>query len=101
MSAAPHRSYDVQVVMLDDDALAQCTRPVVIKIDVEGFEAHVLRGARRLIDEYRPFLSIDIHTDPFGDGVATTEATVISLIQDYRYERLGHVLLCSPRSTTP
>jgi FkbM family methyltransferase len=94
---APHRTYTVPVVTLDDDALPHCEGPVVVKIDVEGFEAQVLAGARRLIAEYRPHLSIDIHIDPFGDGVATTEAVVIALLQGYQFRRLGHVLVCSPQ----
>jgi hypothetical protein len=96
MSSAPHQTYEVRVVTLDDDALQHCSKPLVVKIDVEGFEAHVLRGAHRLIRDCRPYLSIDIHTDPFGDGLATTEAAVIELLPGYRCERLAHVLLCSP-----
>ncbi len=101
MSAAQHRTYRVPVVTLDGDALSHCTEPAVIKIDVEGFEVHVLRGARRLIKERRPYLSIDIHTDPFGDGTTTTEANVVGLLPDYRCERLGHVLVCTPLAPIP
>lgn len=96
MSSAPHRKYDVRVVTLDEDALPHCGKPLVVKIDVEGFEAHVLRGAQRLIKDCRPYLSIDIHADPFGDGLATTEAAVTALLQGYQFERLAHVLLCTP-----
>jgi FkbM family methyltransferase len=97
MQPAPHRTYTVPVVTLDEDALPECEGPLVIKVDVEGFEAKVLDGARRLIDRHRPHLSIDIHVDPFGDGMATTEAAVIARLQSYKCERLAHVLLCSPR----
>jgi FkbM family methyltransferase len=96
MSAAPHRTYRVPVVTLDDDALPQCHGTVVIKIDVEGFEVPVLRGARRLLQAFRPYLSIDIHVDPWGDGIATTEAAVVALLTDHRCERMGHVLVCLP-----
>jgi len=97
MQPAPHRTYTVPVVTLDEDALPHCEGPVVVKIDVEGFEAQVLAGARRLIEEYRPHLSIDIHVDPFGDGVTTTEAVVVPLLQGYQFQRFGHVLVCSPQ----
>ncbi len=97
-SQAPHRTYPVPVVTLDDDALVHCTGNVVIKIDVEGFEAQVLAGAGTILARYRPHLSIDIHTDPFGDGVATTEAAVRALLPGYRFERLGHVLVASPQA---
>ncbi len=96
-SDRPHRTLTVPVVTLDDDALPRCGRkPVVIKIDVEGFETLVLRGARRLISEFRPWLSIDIHADPFGDGVATTETAIRELLPRYSFERMEHVLVCTP-----
>jgi FkbM family methyltransferase len=85
MSAASHRAYTVPVVTLDNDALPHCSRPLVVKIDVEGFEAHVLRGAEQLIRTYRPHLSIDIHADPFGDGAVNTEAAVRVLLPNYAF----------------
>jgi FkbM family methyltransferase len=32
-----------------------------VKIDVEGYEGHVLAGARRLLREHRPILFVEIH----------------------------------------
>jgi FkbM family methyltransferase len=98
-SDRPHRTLIVPVVTLDEDALPSCDRkPVVIKIDVEGFETHVLRGARQLISALRPWLAIDIHPEPSGNGEETTERSVRSLLGEngYQFERLGHVLLCTP-----
>lgn len=42
---------EVKIVRLDDVAPADVA---LVKIDVQGFEAEVLRGARRLIEETRP-----------------------------------------------
>jgi len=95
----PHLSLQVPVVTLDDDALPRCgADPVVVKIDVEGFETFVLRGAAALIAARRPWFCIDIHSDPFGDGTVTTESAVRDFLaeRDYRFETMGHVLLCSP-----
>jgi FkbM family methyltransferase len=99
ISDSAHRTFTVPVVTLDTDALPFCERkPVVIKIDVEGFETQVLRGARRLISELHPWLSIDIHPEPFGNGQETTERSVRTLLGEdgYQFEKLGHVLLCTP-----
>lgn len=99
ISDRPHRTLTVPIVTLDEDAFLFCDRkPVVIKIDVEGFETQVLRGARRLISELHPWLSIDIHVEPFGDGSETTERSVRALLDEdgYQFEKLGHVLLCTP-----
>jgi len=90
--------YTVPVTTLDTEmATRALAGPVVAKIDVEGFEVHVLRGAARFIAQRRPHLSIDIHRAPFGNG-ETTEAACRALLQRWRYhfEGMGHVLLCSP-----
>jgi FkbM family methyltransferase len=99
VSDRPHRMHRVQVVTLDEDALPRCgDNPVVVKIDIEGFEAHALAGAAHLIAARKPWFSIDIHLDPFGDGVATTEPAVRAALapHGYGFELQGHVLLCSP-----
>jgi len=95
------KEIEVRVVTLDEDALpAIAGAPVVVKIDVEGFEGEVLKGAERLIAARRPFFSIDIHRHPFGDGATTTEGEVRSLLEPkgYAAEMMGHVLLASPRA---
>ncbi len=90
--------YDVETTTLD----AFCSirgilnSPTVVKIDVEGFEIHALEGALELITAARPWFSIDIHRDPFGQG--TTEAKVRALLgkHGYKFENMAHVLLASP-----
>jgi FkbM family methyltransferase len=99
MSDAPHATFTVPVVTLDQDALSAIHRkPVVCKIDVEGFETLVLRGASAMLALRSIFFSIDLHVDPFGDGIRSTELEVRSILQsfDYTFEAMGHVLLCSP-----
>lgn len=55
--------------------------PNVIKIDVEGFEEFVLRGARRTIESCRPLLLIELHG---------TNANVRRVLKDLGY--IGYVL---------
>jgi len=90
--------YDVEVTTLDTFCSDRCllNRPTVIKIDVEGFEALVLEGSSALISSTRPWLSIDIHRDPFGEG--TTDAKVRALLSPhgYTFERMAHVMVASP-----
>jgi FkbM family methyltransferase len=49
---------EIEVTTLDD-ALAADYRPSLIKIDVEGGELEVLRGARRVLSEQRPVLAVE------------------------------------------
>jgi FkbM family methyltransferase len=88
--------YTVETVTLDQELAPLTPRRTVVKIDVEGFEVQVLNGARDFIRTVRPFLSIDIHADPFGPG--TTEKKVREVLNPfgYAYSNMGHVLLCSP-----
>jgi len=46
------------------------TPPDLMKIDVEGAEAAVIRGAARTIDAYRPLMLIEVHSVEAGRGVA-------------------------------
>lgn len=48
----------VQVRRLDD--MFSGSKPVLIKIDVEGHEAEVLRGAEALLRKYHPALAIEV-----------------------------------------
>ena len=52
----------VQVVALDQ-ALPRFN-PSLIKMDIEGAEAHALLGARRMIEESRPYLAISAYHSP-------------------------------------
>lgn len=52
--------YMVQRVTLD--AALGATKPALIKIDVEGHEQAVLRGAKAIIAEHRPHLVLEANT---------------------------------------
>jgi FkbM family methyltransferase len=73
-------SGSVEVVRLDDiDEVWE--RPVsLIKIDTEGYEPEVLVGARRLIEEHRPILYLEMG----GDYPESTTRS-IELLSELRY----------------
>jgi len=70
-----------QVVALDDLELPACD---LIKIDVEGFEPAVLRGAARTIARHRPILYVE------NDRVQSQQ-TVLDLIHGHGYRMHWHV----------
>jgi FkbM family methyltransferase len=53
----------VPIVTLDDYCEKYGVFPDVLKIDVEGFEFEVLKGAKQLILDRRPMIQIEIHCD--------------------------------------
>lgn len=91
--------YSVPVISLDSRIDAIKGSPTVIKIDVEGFECLVLDGAQSILRMHRPYLSIDIHQDPF-DPTQMTEGNVRAILErfGYTFEKNGHVLLCTPKA---
>lgn len=54
-----------------------------IKIDVEGHELNVLRGAMETINKYKPDILIEIHL-----GVSLND--VLNILVNYTYEKIGH-----------
>jgi FkbM family methyltransferase len=60
-------SYSVPVVSLDD-YFAAGVRISLLKIDVEGAELHVLRGAERILKTFRPTLVVECETRHRREG---------------------------------
>ncbi len=64
--------------------------PRLLKIDVEGHEADVVRGAREAIERYRPIFVIDYNDD-------TTLAQVAAVLEPFHYTiRLGPPIVAMP-----
>lgn len=64
-------------------ASGRLAAPDCLKIDVEGAEASVLRGARQVLEEHRPVVFLATH-----GPVAHEEATAVLLSLGYRLEAL-------------
>ena len=77
-SASAH--YPVALITLDGIGLVKCD---FIKIDVEGMELHVLKGASKTIDELRPLLYVE--TDRFDRA-----EELIKFIKDKDYVIYQH-----------
>ena len=79
----PGRSFRVRLATLDG-ALPAGTPPIrFIKIDVEGHELALLRGARRLLEESRPDLLIEVSRDP--DDPTSTGYELVRLLAGWGY----------------
>jgi FkbM family methyltransferase len=67
----------VPVVALDDVVAGGAPPPDVVKIDVEGAETDVLRGAERVLGQHRPVIVCELHG---------TNAEVADLLEAAGYE---------------
>lgn len=66
--ATPSRT-SVRTATIDGLVREGMAPPDVIKIDVEGAEGAVIRGAARTIDEHRPILLLEVHSRAAGREV--------------------------------
>jgi hypothetical protein len=55
--------------------------PTMIKIDVEGFELEVLKGAQNILKKYKPILIIEFSED--RDNVHTSSAEIVDFIRSH------------------
>lgn len=61
-ASSGHVVESIEVAVLDTLAESQGIADVdLVKIDVEGFEAHVLRGATRLLEQSRPVVMLELN----------------------------------------
>ena len=67
-----------------DDVLVPGYRPAVIKIDVEGAEEQVFRGALRTLRHHRPIVIFE-HGVGSADHYGTTPGAIFTLLSDIGY----------------
>jgi FkbM family methyltransferase len=60
--ASPPRPRRVPTATLDDFVRSRAVEPDAIKVDVEGGEARVLRGARAILERRRTLLFLEVHS---------------------------------------
>ena len=84
----------IQEINLDtlDNQLSQlkCEKVNFIKIDVEGAELHVLKGARETLNKYKPSLLIEINSEAcLAGGYEPEEIFEILRPLGYKFEKIG------------
>lgn len=72
----------VQAVTLDSFKLEKCD---AIKVDCEGFEAHVLKGARRTIRDYKPIIVMEINEGALRRH-GLTQFDIFDLLTGWNYQ---------------
>jgi FkbM family methyltransferase len=82
-------TYEVEFTTLDAELERTGAPPTVVKIDVEGFEHEVLRGAQKLLAEHRPLLFLELHLDILEKrGVSPRGLVEGVAAHGYRFESL-------------
>jgi hypothetical protein len=52
-----------------DDYIKDYAKVDVVKIDVEGAEAAVMRGAQKFLEKFKPTIFLEVHVDKSFGGV--------------------------------
>ena len=74
----------IQTLSLDTFCREVGVRPNVVKIDVEGAELLVLRGARKLLSEAHPILILAVH--PYWLPAQQSSAQIAELLKAHGYK---------------
>ncbi len=73
----------IQTVSLDTFCREAGVRPNVVKIDVEGAELLVLRGAAKLLGEFYPTIILAVH--PYWLPTGQSSRQIFELLTSYGY----------------
>ncbi len=85
-SADKGESVDVPVMTLDEVLEAQGLTPSVMKVDVEGAELLLLRGASSTLRVARPVIVLELH---WGRSLGATPESILKLTREYDYVLCG------------
>ncbi len=94
----------IEITTIDAFCTVRKIRPTLIKIDIEGFELHALRGAKRTLIQHRPVVVVEMHPMNWSEiGVSGEQVTGFLNDVSYRLNPLdgqtnplseyGHVVL--------
>jgi len=70
LSAEGHAT--VQVTTLDELVMELGSPPDLMKVDIEGAEVEMLRGAKKILDEFRPVIFLALHSKGIFDDLVET-----------------------------
>jgi FkbM family methyltransferase len=84
--------YDLALTTVDHEVERNGLVPTVLKIDVEGHEAAVLRGAAQTLRRHRPVVFLELHLDVLeAEGAPPADVLAMLEAAGYRFETLAGV----------
>ena len=94
---------DTSIVTLDEEiARANLPAPDLMKIDVEGWELEVLRGARNTLELQKPLLFLEMHGETIREKKRKVEE-IVNFLWEIGYRHIRHVesgAMINPETTS-
>src|SRR5262252_4262857 len=87
MEYAGKPRFDVRCISLDEYVANTGAVPDYVKIDVDGYECHVLEGGRKLFTEKRPWMLFEL--SELVNHVGRTPEQMCNLIYEYGYKAVS------------
>lgn len=79
-------NHKVESVKLDKFA-SNYNEPDIIKIDVEGAELEVLKGAKNILKREKPVIFIEIHPESLKNDFNSSKKEIIAFLKNLGYEK--------------
>lgn len=73
----------VEITTIDDFCRQSQIGPTILKIDIEGFEFHALRGAKETLFKYRPTVIIEVHPHIWPE-IGLTQDQAASILREIK-----------------
>ena len=86
-SAEPNVTIDLLTLDYVHDAMG--ITPDLIKMDVEGFEAPILRGGASMLSAVRPTILFELHSEEFVGRHGETRLSVLEFVESLGYRVFG------------
>lgn len=81
----------IPITTLDQDAEQNgLPPPDFIKIDIEGWELQALRGARRLLNQFRPALFLEMHGETMAEKKQKVR-DIVRFLEETGYRTIQHI----------
>jgi FkbM family methyltransferase len=78
---------EIEVTTLDAFCGSRRIRPDLIKIDIEGFELHALRGAKQILVHHRPTVVVEMHPMNWPE-IGVTREQAAGLLGELNYRMI-------------